>query len=289
MKYKVFITTNHKQLLSALVSRYTIKRYSKNCHRFEINILLSEEINALKNIYGRKILKDGKHEFYDFNDLQSFTLARFMPPELMEYEGRAVVIDPDIFAAYSDIWELLNRDMHDKAILMKRHTQNQWATSVMLLDNEKLKHWSISEIVKKLVSHEIDYRDQMALTQEVASIGLLEDEWNSYDFLGKNTKLLHNTNRLTQPWKTGMRIQYKQKKMKPLFNVIPREWVHALIGRNFKHHRLHPDKKQENFFFSHLKAAIEENEISWEMVKNEIKKNHIRFDSIKLINKIKKP
>ena len=39
-------------------------------------------------------------------DLQSFTPLRFMPPQLMGYEGRAIVIDPDVFAV-GDVYELL--------------------------------------------------------------------------------------------------------------------------------------------------------------------------------------
>ena len=42
-----------------------------------------------------------------------------MPPGLMGYEGRSVVIDPDIFAV-ADVWELLTRDMQGKAILARR-------------------------------------------------------------------------------------------------------------------------------------------------------------------------
>ena len=42
-----------------------------------------------------------------------------MPPELMGYQGRAVVIDPDIFAI-GDIWELLTRDMQGKQTVVAR-------------------------------------------------------------------------------------------------------------------------------------------------------------------------
>ena len=45
-----------------------------------------------------------------YDDLQSFTPLRFIPPELMGYQNRAVIIDTDIFAV-GDVWELLSRDM----------------------------------------------------------------------------------------------------------------------------------------------------------------------------------
>ena len=41
-----------------------------------------------------------------------------MPPELTGYRGRAVVMDPDIFAA-GDIHELLTMDMQGKAIMCR--------------------------------------------------------------------------------------------------------------------------------------------------------------------------
>ena len=71
-------------------------------------------------------------------DLQSFTPLRFAPPQLMNYQGRAVVMDPDIFAI-GDIWELLNRDMEGAAIMCRpksgrKGRKGAFASSVMLLD-----------------------------------------------------------------------------------------------------------------------------------------------------------
>ena len=36
----------------------------------------------------------------------------------MDYQGRALVIDPDVFAA-GDVWDLLQRDMQGHAILCR--------------------------------------------------------------------------------------------------------------------------------------------------------------------------
>ena len=82
------------------------------------------------------------------NDLQSFTPLRFMPPELMNDSGRVWVIDPDVFAV-SDVWTLLSRDMRGKAILChprsrtNRDINGPLATSTMLLDCAKLRHWNV--------------------------------------------------------------------------------------------------------------------------------------------------
>ena len=54
----------------------------------------------------RSICATGVKRNWRNDDLQSFTPLRFMPPELMGYQGRAVVVDPDVFAV-GDVFELL--------------------------------------------------------------------------------------------------------------------------------------------------------------------------------------
>ena len=286
MEYKVFIHTDIKQYLGALISKYTIERYSRNLDKFSVEIILTEDLKDLQDIYGKTINYDGKEVIYSADDIQAFTLGRFTPPELMNYQGKAVVIDPDVFATYSDIWELLTLDMKDNAILCRKHG-GHWGTSVMLLDCSKLKHWKLSNIVENLINKKYDYRDYMSLKNEKEQIGLLDENWNSFDKLNKDTKLLHNTQRITQPWRVGLQIDYTPKKMRPLFKVISRELIHTLVGRNPQKHRKHPDKKQEEFFFGHLKSAIIEGKIRRDMVVNEINVGHIRKDALKVLKNTK--
>ena len=286
MKYKVFIQSNSKQYLGALVSKYTIERYSSNLDKFAVEILSVDEISEIKNIFNKEILKDGKKIIYSQNDLQSFTLSRFLPPQLMNFEGRSIVIDPDVFSVYTDIWDLFKIDMGSYAALMRRHNVG-WGTSVMLINNKKFKHWKIEEMVNDLIKHKVDYRDLMCLRNEIQKIGVLDNVWNSYDTLSDKTKLLHNTLRITQPWRVGLKIDYIPKRMKPLFGIIPRELIHMALGRNPYIHREHPDKNQTNFFFSHLKSAIIEEKISINLVEKEIINKNLRPDAIKILNKVK--
>jgi hypothetical protein len=79
----------------------------------------------------------------------------------MNYQGRAVVIDPDVFAR-ADIWELLSRDMQGKAILCRpksgaKGRRGCLATSVMLLDNAKLTHWKFEEQFNAMFDYKRDY------------------------------------------------------------------------------------------------------------------------------------
>ena len=114
-----------------------------------MRILHTDDHPFLRAKEGKEFLRDGEKRVWRMNDLQSFTPLRFMPPEAMGYQGRAIVIDPDVFAV-GDIWELLSRDMQGKAILCRprsgtKGAEGGLATSVMLLDCSKLQHWRCEE------------------------------------------------------------------------------------------------------------------------------------------------
>lgn len=283
--HKVFITTNAKQRLGAMLSKYTIERYTKNLDKFEIELIECEKVEEIRKLFGATYLREGKQHLFSADDLQTFTLTRFMPPKLMNYTGRSLVVDPDVFATYSDVWELLGGDMREAAVMSRPGKQQDWATSVMLLDNSKLRHWSIGQIVDDLIGLKLDYRDQMNLRIEKAKIEPLSENWNSFDRLNVQTKLLHNTQRNTQPWRAGLKLDYTPKRMKPIGGVLPREWLHTIVGRNPYRHREHPDPRQTQFFFGHLKSAINNGVIAKEVLDEEISRNHIRPDVINILNK----
>ena len=85
-----------------------------------------------------------------------------MLPKLMGYRGRAVVMDPDIFAL-GDITALLERDMGGKAILCRKRSGPKgaidkcWASNVMLLDCAKLTHWDGKQGFRELFTRTRDY------------------------------------------------------------------------------------------------------------------------------------
>ncbi len=98
MQYCVFIQANHKQWLGALVAQYALRRNSSHNDRFDVRIMNYKDIPFMRAREGELYLRDGDKRPWVSDDLQSFTPTRFMPPELMGYEGRSVVIDPDVFA-----------------------------------------------------------------------------------------------------------------------------------------------------------------------------------------------
>ena len=133
MKPTVFIHTNHKQKLGAIVSRHSLRRNSAHTDKFDIKLIEVKDYPSMQDREGQLYLRDGDMRPWLNDDLQSFTPLRFRPPELMGYEGRAVVIDPDIFAV-GVIWTLLNRDMEGASIMCRRKGMRAaYDSSVMLL------------------------------------------------------------------------------------------------------------------------------------------------------------
>ena len=290
----VFVHTNEKQWLGALVAEYSFRRNSSNPDAFEVKFIHTSDYPFLAAKEGQSFLRGGAQRVWRMDDLQSFTPLRFMPPRLMNWEGRAVVTDPDVFAV-GDVNELLERDMGGAAV-MGRHRSGksekgyQVATSVMLMDCARLKHWEVEADFDQLFRSEKDYKEWMVLAYEdPANIGYLEDYWNDFDKLDDNTRLIHNTKRKTQPWKTGLPVDYtpaNKFKNKPLLASLNRLRArvfgeYGLLG----HYKKHPDRRQEEFFFGLLKECIETGHDSEELLRDEIRKTHVRHDDFEVLDR----
>ena len=290
----VFIHTNERQWLGALVAEYSFRRNSANADKFDVRFIHTRDYPYLRAQEGQSFLRGGASRVWHMDDLQSFTPLRFMPPKLMNWQGRAVVTDPDVFAV-GDVYELLQRDMQGAAV-MGRHRSGkegkaaQVATSVMLMDCARLRHWQPEEEFEQLFRREKDYKDWMVLGYEdSANIGFLEDCWNDFDHLDSSTRLIHNTKRKTQPWKTGLPVDYtpaNKFKNKPLLASANRLRArvfgeYGLLGRYHEH----PDRRQEEFFFGLLKECIECGHVSEDLVHDEMHKNHVRHDAFEVLDR----
>jgi hypothetical protein len=288
----VFIHTNERQMLGARVGEYALKRNSPNADKFDVRILKTEDYPFIRAKEGLPFMRNGVERIWDYDDLQSFTPLRFLPPQIMGYQGRAVVTDPDIFAV-GDIWELLSRDMGGKAILCRMRSGPKkwsgcWASSVMLLDCAKLSHWHSEEQFNELFDFSRDYMDWISLKLEPRdSIGLLEDQWNDFDRLTADTKMLHNTRRLTQPWKTGLPIDFTIAETFPPFPPVG--WVMRRVQGLFENNKLplrykrHPDRNQERLFFGLLRECLDEGSVSEAMLKAEMEQDHVRHDAFEML------
>jgi hypothetical protein len=266
-----------------LVSKFTLENTTKYRDRFRVEILNVDDMSRFVDFHGKTYLRDGKKLSFDRNDLQSFTLARFMPPEILNYKGRCIAIDPDVFSV-QDIYPLFELDLQGRSIACRRYNKD-WASSVMLLDCSKLTHWRIDDILLKLRMREIDYQILMTLAYE-ESILELDAAWNSFDHLDENTKLLHNTNRRTQPWKTGLRRDFVYyKKVNPLLGFVSRVGVDFLLGRQPHGYVKHPDPNQETFFFCQLACALAQGYVTPEFLCREIQRRHVRPDLFKVLSR----
>jgi len=88
VKPAVFIHTNHKQRLGALVSRYSLRRNSAHVEKFDIQLIEIRDFPVMQEREGQRYMRDGDMRPWLNNDLQSFTPLRFAPPQLMGYESR---------------------------------------------------------------------------------------------------------------------------------------------------------------------------------------------------------
>ncbi len=291
---RIFIHTNDKQLVGALVSRHSLYRNSRHPDSFTVEIINLHDYPALTARHGHAYLREGRRAIWDNGDLQSFTPLRFLPPQLCEYSGQALVIDPDVFAV-SDVCDLLSKPMNGHAILARRIRPDDgrsayWASSVMLLNCSRLRHWNWELQLEQMFDHKRDYREWMSLNLEPdGAVGELEDVWNHYDRLDDSTRLLHNTSRVTQPWKTGLPVDFTPKTAprtriaQALRTRISALLNHGQPGRGF--YRRHPDPRQEALFFSLLRECVDAGEISLSFLREEIRKRHIRADALEMIGR----
>ena len=291
----VFIHVNHKQILGAIVGKYALEKHSCNTDKFDVKFIEVKDHAFLHEKEGQFYLRDGDKRQWLNNDLQSFTPLRFMPPELMGYEGRALVIDPDVFAV-GDVWELLSRDMSGMSLLCRpksgrKGRRGTLASSVMLLDCARLKHWSMEEQFNEMFEFKRDYMQWIGLHLEDRSrIGLFENQWNDFDHLDRETKMLHTTKRRHQPWKTGLPIDFRPSDTFQLFP--PRHWIRrarrAVFGDYYLAgtYKAHPDPAQERFFFQLVSECLDTGVISERDLCSEMVHNHVRHDALDLIKQL---
>ncbi|HNB25716.1 MAG TPA: hypothetical protein PLR41_02065 [Alphaproteobacteria bacterium] len=297
MDYKVFIQTNEEQYLGAVVAAYALRRNSRHPERFGVEILHYNDFPWLHAKEGQKFLRGVEHRVWERHDLQSFTPLRFAPPKLMNYSGRAVVIDPDCFAV-GDVWDLLSRDMQGKALMCRirpaiKELPAYRASSVMLLENAKLTHWDAERTFNETFEYKTDYLKWIKLQYEGdETVGLLENEWNDFDHLTPETKILHTTYRRTQPWKTGLpvdftvrvkdysRYPFPKSMLKQLRNLI------APKPPKSETYLPHPDPNQERLFFGLLAECLEKGLVTEEIVRREMSANHVRHDALELCSRI---
>jgi hypothetical protein len=298
-KPTVVIHTNDQQMVAARVSAHSLKSRSKSPDLFDIRILRLEETPHL--------FKRDKQKFtwWDGNvpsvwrtrDLQSFAPLRRMVPALLGFTGRALVLDPDVFAI-GDVYELLSRNMNGKAIVCRQKSEwragrRLYSSAVMLLDCSKLTHWHWERDIDDIFACKLKLGPWLSLLDEPpGQIGLFEDEWNHPDTLTEKTKLLHNTEISTQPWKTGLPADYHEHAPQdPAFVRALKQVARRMLLRGTDKtvlYRPHPDARQEQLFFTLLKECVDQGNITKQFLHKAIRRNWLRKDTFDLLDALPK-
>lgn len=293
MKNTLFIHTNAKQALGARVAAHAARRNARDPDAFDVRIILAEDFPFIAAHHGQPYLREGKRPIWRSDDLQSFTPLRFAVPELMGYQGRAIITDPDVFAI-ADVNDLFGADMENAAVLARRmeadhRRPSHFASSVMLLDCARLQHWKVEDDFAATFAFKRDYRDWMWLLDQPAGVvAPLDPHWNDFDELTPATRMLHNTHRRTQPWKTGLPADFTSRgtTASSRLGVMARRilrLVPGLGGAANGFYRRHPDPAQERLFFDLLQECINKGEVARGEIEREIARQHLRPDALSLV------
>ena len=267
---KIYIQSNKFQNLAANVSKYSFERFGH-----EVKIMSLEENKLLLSQLNRKILRKGKISTYK-NDIQSFTFLRFLAPELNKNDEMIMVIDPDIFAI-KDPKEILN--YHNKNSDISCTFYNGVPRSEMMVINSKKIKWNFDEIIKNIFNLNTDYTDLMSLRfDNNLNINELDRKFNMHDKIDEDTVLLHTTNRITQPWKINLQIDFERNYTK---SYLIKEKLKKILSRKYDNHALsnnymlHNNKSVINLVQMLFKEAYSNNSITKEMINISLANNYV--------------
>ena len=276
---KILIQRNNKQKLASKIAAASFIKQDISANdilfmEFENNALLNSKV-------GKKYLRKGKIKIFK-NDLQSFTLLRFYGPEFVNYKEKILIIDPDVFAIKN--LKNISNFLDDNNSLACTFINHEPRTEVMLVNAEKVM-WKFNEIIEKLFNLEIDYNDLMNLNFDKSlKISRLDINYNSHDIITKNTIFLHTSNRITQPWKEGLDVDFERYNPKNyLFKQIFRKYLGFKYNKNvlINKYQRHPNEEVIIKFKELYNYALKNNIINNEEIQKSIEE---KFFSINFLN-----
>ena len=280
---KIFIQTNPQQELAAKVSMYSFVKFGfKN-----VELLKLHNNEILRQNFGKKYLRNGKLVTFDPNDLQSFTFLRFLPPKLIN-NGFCLVVDPDVFVV-SDPGKINDYMGSSNFQIFCTKKNLKFRSEVMLINcNNNFKLWNFDKIIEDIFSQKIDYNKLINLDFiEEKKIGLLGPSFNSLDQIYKDTILLHTSNRITQPWKEGLNIDFTVSASKYIYckNLIKK-----IVGLKHnekifeKKYKAHPNENVNSFVKKVFLEAYENNYFNKKELDYSLKNDYISEIFSKKVN-----
>jgi hypothetical protein len=187
---RVYVGSQEEQMLCVRVLDYSIKRHAS----------LTTKVMPLHH---------GGIEFATPRDPANrprtpFSFQRFTIPQLNGFQGRAIYVDSDmqVFRDIRELWTLPFDGADLLACPAADGSTRRPQFSVMLLDCERLAHWTPQAVVESLDSGRLNYEKlmyEMALAKEIKAT--IPPHWNSLErYEAGRTSLLHYTDMNTQPW-----------------------------------------------------------------------------------------
>jgi len=267
---KVYIQSNKYQKIAAKVAAYSFERFG-----LKTEYLNFEDNKFLNHYLGHSYLRKGKNCIFK-DDLQSFTILRFLAPQINKYKEKILVIDPDVFAL-KDPSHMINLISNFDIACTFR---NNFPRSEVMLINANKVNWKFEDICKKMFNKQIDYTKLINLSfDENLQVKKIKSDYNSIDIVNDETILLHTSNRITQPWKEGLKINFE------VHNLRSRDYVKYYLRKIFNlklNNDLisdkfikHPNDKVYTIVKNLFHEAIKENFIDNQEIEEAISKGYI--------------
>tara|TARA_R100000700_G_scaffold14732_1_gene20686 strand:+ start:137 stop:973 length:837 start_codon:yes stop_codon:yes gene_type:complete len=266
--FDVYLHSNKMNKVAADVSKYSFLK-----HNPDINIYI-------ENLEGHEYLLQHNNQYFfrgnnklqwDATKHQSFFPVRFFCSETHKKLSREskwiLVCDPDIFCLsdLSAIEKYIDKaESNHKDIIAYNKL-----SSAMLLNTKKI-NWSEKNIVDDMFKLNNDFDNWMLLKDK--DTFNIPKEYNSYDSIDANTKLLHVSKTEYQPWKTGIRYCKSD-----IHNRIKNN--NNVKNKTFKRH---PNRQIESIVFELFKEAYTLGHITKTDICENIKIEGLRQDIIEI-------
>jgi len=143
-----------------------------------------------------------------YANVTEFSNYRFIIPRLAGGSGRAIYLDSDM-VCLRDIRELFEAPLGENAFLAKPEAYggagDAWGLSVMLMDCARAR-FDIERYFEEISAgaygyHDLHRMNAAFLARHPFRIGRIDPRWNEFDRYDADTRLIHYTNLMAQPWK----------------------------------------------------------------------------------------
>ena len=166
---------------------------------------------------------------------------------------------------------------NNKFLVCTSYNEN-FRSEVMLVDADKIR-WDYEKILFDLFNLKIDYSDLINL--KFIDSNLIQTApsiYNQQDNIIDKTIILHTTNRITQPWKEGLNIDFES--YANWYSVL-KNLIKRLIGREYskkilsKYYLSHPNTQVNHFVLELFKESFKEGIFNKEEIIDAVNKKFI--------------